>query len=479
MEVLYQPQHVFGCPPAAMVFPINGNLSQLPVPPAHMFSTSSPSHFTCYPFQTSPSPYTPSRTPTPECPPRSASQESTMSVQNGTTLQSVLRGEVPKEYAHLLKSSSSPSPSSLWNNDHHHPCPARSPSEASSSSLPAGLGAPSLSGMLGAQMSSLPVLGTASAPVLSPPPEEVQSEPMDLSCKRPSSTSSVTSSSAFHHTLPPSPFEDHQGQSSEFSLLRNLLQVGKAPPQPSPSCSSHSSSPRRDRNCDSPYFDSEVFPEGLNASTQVVLAQENLYNISARVSDWLMKTVQFATSVPCFRNDLDLQDQRILLLSSWSRLLLLFMAESDFRFSVTPVKSERRSLETECGPLPDQPTMKAVEGIRGFIGKCQKMELESEEYYYLRMLVLFNSSHVGLGEASKVEAINSDVTASLRDHVQRSCPSDVLRYSRLLLMLPALYGISDKMVERLFCRNMDSDSITEVKVLLKDLLETFSSGARP
>nr|KAG5704776.1 hypothetical protein BaRGS_015159 [Batillaria attramentaria] len=313
--------------------------------------------------------------------------------------------------------------------------------------------------------------------VLSPPPEDMQTEPIDLSVKRPASASSDTSLSApspasFHHTFPPSPAEDHQGHQSEFSLLRNLLSVGKA--SSSSSASSAFSSPstsNSDRSCDSPCSDSGSSPaRHLCGSTRVTLAKKNMYPVSARVSDWLVKVVQFAKSIPEFMS-LDHNDKVTLVLNSWSRLLLLYMAESNFQFVVTPTHSEPQPSEMEGGPSPDEPTMKSVEGVQTFIRKCQHMGVEAKEYAFLRMLVLFNSGYVGLNRPDVVDSLNSVVQQLLQQHVRVARPDDVMHYSRLLMCLPSLYGISSKMVERLFCRHINSN--TDMEVLLKELLQNL------
>lgn len=115
-----------------------------------------------------------------------------------------------------------------------------------------------------------------------------------------------------------------------------------------------------------------------------------MFPVSARVSDWLVKVVQFAKSIPEFLA-LDHNDKVTLILNSWSRLLLLYMAESNFQFAVTPLQSEPEPPELDGGPSPDEPTMKSVEGVQTFIRKCQHMGVENKEYAFLRMLVLFNS----------------------------------------------------------------------------------------
>lgn len=474
MEVLYRNQPVFGAQPAAgMVYPqASASFSNALSP--RMFATPSEA-YTCYQFQSSiRSPHTPSRTPTPEYPTESTSNESA-GMFRGNTLKSVLRGEVPEAYSHFLSDTNNGS---------------RSDSPRRHSPLLGKRRSP----FVESEVSSPAVLGRSPTTVLSPPPEDMQTEPMDLSFKRPCSAESSGSSSpaSFHHTFPPSPAEDHLGSgSSEFSLLRNLLQVGKFQQnihQALPSSSYYSSSPSAssatsDRSCDSPCSDNGVLSQNtgrhLCGSTRVTLAKKNMYPVLSRVQDWLLKAVQFAKSCGYFQH-LPRSDRGTLLLNAWSRLLLLFMAESNLQFATTPLRSEPLTLEGQAdeSPSPDEPTVKSVESIQAFIRKCQTMNLDTDEYHFMRMLVLFNSSYVGLAEPSTVDSFNSHIQQSLQQHVQNTRPADFMHYSRLLMSLPSLYGISAKMVENLFCKQvLRNASCQDMDVYLKDLLASSTSSS--
>ena len=275
--------------------------------------------YTYYPYDT------PSRTPTPEQPsPKTYSPPS-----HTKTLQSVLMGEVPAAYSHLTSSS----PFSSLHRPSSRTSSMSSPSSSSSST------------------------------------DSIQTEPMDLSFKR-----------------SPNPYSYGQTDCSEmkcqqsegqFSLLRNLLSVGK------------SSLPKNSRMCESPSSqDSWQCSQTVTGSTRVTLAKKNMFPVSARVSNWLVKVVHFAKSIPEFIN-MSHNDKVTLILNSWSRLLLLCMAESNFQFAVTPLQStDAYSSES---PAANEPTMKSVEGVQSFIRKCQHMDVETKEYAFLKMLVLFNS----------------------------------------------------------------------------------------
>lgn len=324
----------------------------------------------------------PSRTPTPEQPMKSYSPPS-----QGKTLQSVLMGEVPEAYSHLAS-----------------------------------------------QRCSSAVLGEP----------QLQTEPMDLSCKR-----------------SPNPHTDYSSDDSqcssqgEFSLLRNLLSVGKR------------SQETFSRNCESP--SDFCYRQPVSGSTRVTLAKKNMFPVCSRVSDWLVKVVNFAKSIPEFIN-LSHNDKVTLILNSWSRLLLIYMAESNFQFAVTPI-CNINDLDLSDSPASDEPTMKGVEGVQTFIRKCQHMGVEGKEYAFLRMLVLFNAGYIGLDRSDVVDQLNLAVQQMLQQHVRVTRPDDVMHYSRLLLCLPSLYGQNNKMIENLFCRHITQKM--DMEVLLKEMLQTM------
>ena len=473
--------------------------------------------YSCYPFEAT----TPSRTPTPEHQGPRGKQAPPMDFSSqATTLHSVLRGEIPPAYSHLASSSSgspmsSSSPSSSLSSHSHSfssvPSSTNMPRLSlppSSSSMSSSLPQPTMDTDQNSQSRSHPhgnpppLLfhpGTTPSPCsnhlnsfscYSPRPQsrpqsheshesDMQTEPMDLSCKSPMTTQSSTTGSSSNsrahrkrtavsafldvasnnpgspltlssslpakfsnpsrtlsaeylnsssssspstaspsmHSFPPSPGEGQHG-GEEFSLLRNLLSVGKHHHNSSSSSGLSSSTPNltsppspldplsTTRGCDSPASDHSSSSSTSTAharapvtgNTRVQLAKKNLLPVSARVSDWLDKAVRFAKSIPEFAS-LSNEDQTTLVLSSWARLVLLYMAEANFQFAVTPHSPRASSsgsnefAPTSLSPPPtqDEPTMKSVEGVQSFIRKCQQMQVDAREYEFLRMLVLFNA----------------------------------------------------------------------------------------
>ena len=189
-----------------------------------------------------------------------------------------------------------------------------------------------------------------------------QQEPMDLTMKKQKCEETI---------------EDQSVMNS--SILRKILCGQKR--------SHNGISERADTPC------SDDIPAGhsqtkVSSNTRVVLAKKNLFPVRARVSDWLVKMLQFVKSLPEFER-LPHNDQLILLLNSWVKLLLLYMAETNFFFAVTPASNEKT--DSEETTFQEVPTMKSVENLQGFIKKCQTMDLDEDEFHFLKKSALFQS----------------------------------------------------------------------------------------
>lgn len=115
----------------------------------------------------------------------------------------------------------------------------------------------------------------------------------------------------------------------------------------------------------------------------------------------LVKTLKFVKSVPCFR-ELPVEDQHVLVRSSWAPLLVLGMAQDRivFETSETPEQSmlqriltsgpdkTENSSSSDCG-APGVSVVD-VQGIKLFLSKCWSLDISTKEYAYLKGAILFN-----------------------------------------------------------------------------------------
>ena len=201
-----------------------------------------------------------------------------------------------------------------------------------------------------------------------------------------------------HYSLPPSPLSQQstasQKDSNSSNILSGILHQNRfgmvtGDSQPGSRCSTPGSTGAPSLSGSQ----SSIHLLSKNKHTVVALAKKNLFPVTARVSDWLVKIVHFAKSQPEFTN-LPHTDQVSLILHSWARILLLFMAETSFEFAVTPktTTGDQPSPSDDETKIPDSntPTMRHVDTIQRFISKCQSLGLDQQEYSYLKMITLFN-----------------------------------------------------------------------------------------
>lgn len=331
--------------------------------------------------------------------------------------------------------------------------------------------------------------------------DSVQTTPMDLSCKRSCSDPRATRPCSGYDTGPrmtPSPARTSMEDAGHPSILKAILcgrhaevdrRVGNGGASPSTTGTTTTHSAMSPTGGRSP-CPATTTANSCSTALPVTLAKKNLLPVSARVLDWLLRTVRFARALPQFAS-LSHHDKVALLLNSWPRVLLLYMAETDFEFAVTAVPcvgiggggnasafSPAPATPLESANVDGEvPTMNSVEGIQRFIRKCQALNLDSTEYEYMRVATIFHRGCLGVEDASYVDSVNTYVRRALRDHIATLYPSEKLRYSSILLCLPGLFAINGRVVEALFCRQVVSDC-DDTESMLKELLTRDSSATR-
>lgn len=292
--------------------------------------------------------------------------------------------------------------------------------------------------------------------------------PVDLSCKRKKFECTpglpyARRATISHHVTSNASLDEGIGDdsSSERSILKSIL-TGRV--------RSNSMSV-----CGNRHTPGDVGDLGgkLNVRQRVTLAKKNLLPVKARITDLLNKSIEFARQHQCF-SALPLADQRSLLVNAAPRLLLLEMARSNTQFAVTPVHgsgsqlAEEGEMATAAGnnggfgtsrdiqsssssqDSAEMPTQQFVESVQNFVRKCQSFGISNEEYFYMRMIALFQLGAATLERGDVADAINTEARQRLQDVVQRSHPSEKLRYSTLLLALHTLFGIHCGMLQSLF-----------------------------
>lgn len=215
------------------------------------------------------------------------------------------------------------------------------------------------------------------------PPTIAELMPVDLSCKR----SRYADPDAADDKA-----DDSAGTAGEPSLLKKILTLETV------------SQASRERSNTLPVCGSRGLARQTPRQQHVTLAKKTLLPVSARVGELLKRAVEFAFSLPEFLS-LGAADRQSLLASALPRLVVLYMAEKNLQFAVTPAHGDdnhRHVLAIDCTdwprPLADRltaelPTQQFVDGVQNLIRKCQLLQINANEFFYMRMITLF---HTGL-----------------------------------------------------------------------------------
>lgn len=193
--------------------------------------------------------------------------------------------------------------------------------------------------------------------------------PVDLSCKRSRYTA-------------PNGTDVKADNAGEPSILKSILTVSAS----------------RERSNTLSVCGTRGLARQAHRQQHVALAKKTLLPVSARVGELLKRSVEFACSLPEFTS-LSATDRQSLLASALPRLVVLYMAEKNLQFAVTPAHDDDR-VPMDCDQLlpvgdrlADQPTQQFVEGVQNLIRKCQLLQINANEFFYMRMITLF---HTGL-----------------------------------------------------------------------------------
>ena len=193
--------------------------------------------------------------------------------------------------------------------------------------------------------------------------------PVDLSCKR-------------SRYADPNNTDIKADNNSEPSILKSILTVSAS----------------RERSNTLSVCGTRGLARQAHRQQHVTLAKKTLLPVTARVAELLNRSVEFACSLPEFMS-LSAGDRQCLLASALPRLVVLYMAEKNLQFAVT-LAHEDDQVPMDCDqllPLSDQltdlPTQQFVEGVQNLIRKCQLLQINANEFFYMRMITLF---HTGL-----------------------------------------------------------------------------------
>lgn len=161
------------------------------------------------------------------------------------------------------------------------------------------------------------------------------------------------------------------------------------------------------------------YGQGCSCGSQKKVSLKSPQVTCKAASAVLVKTLRFVKSVPCFQ-ELPMEDQLLLVRSSWAPLLVLGLAQDKVDFEtvdITEPSMLQRILTNRQGgerKLPQEhpahhevllgnshhqlpqgkpsqlPSASEIRWIKEFLEKCWSLAISTKEYAYLKGIVLFN-----------------------------------------------------------------------------------------
>ncbi|VDI70513.1 testicular receptor 4 [Mytilus galloprovincialis] len=194
----------------------------------------------------------------------------------------------------------------------------------------------------------------------------------------------------------------------------------------------------------------------------------NVHYICESASRLLFLSMHWTRSIQAFQA-LSQDIQTVLVKSCWSELFTLGLAQCSQTMSLpTILMAILNHLQTALHQ--DKTSAERIKividhilKLQNYIQSMHQLNVDTEEYAYLKALVLFSPDNPSLLNAPQIEKIQDMIQQELRQHVERTHPSNPDRLPKLLLRLPPLHGMTPSIMEELFFAgligNVQIDSI--------------------
>nr|ASL70626.1 nuclear receptor [Brachionus koreanus] len=186
----------------------------------------------------------------------------------------------------------------------------------------------------------------------------------------------------------------------------------------------------------------------------VANVDNSLQETSARV---LLMSIKWCKSLPSFAA-LPLRDQILLLEESWPEIFLLSALQISLSLEANPFLSANDYVD-------DKSNVKLMSEI---FSKFRVLNIDQNEFAFLKAIVLFKSEIRGLRDAQAIENLQDQAQIMLSQHIN-SLSMAPNRFGKLLLVLPILRNVGAQRIEKLYF----SQSITSLSIekILTDLIK--------
>ena len=188
--------------------------------------------------------------------------------------------------------------------------------------------------------------------------------------------------------------------------------------------------------------------------------------------------VKWTENLPEFIS-LPIADQLLLLEESWRELFILGTAQFLLPLDLATLAKANSTIKSNHNDNNENPSSEFMNEIKIFqetLYKFAQLQIDFNEYSFLRVIVLFknyldklilpssnsstsslsndsnNSSIKTLMKNSTISNIHEQTQLALNKYITNSHPGQPLRFGKILLILPSLRLISSHTIEELFFR---------------------------
>ncbi|KAK3584892.1 hypothetical protein CHS0354_023481 [Potamilus streckersoni] len=194
----------------------------------------------------------------------------------------------------------------------------------------------------------------------------------------------------------------------------------------------------------------------------------NVHYICESASRLLFLSMHWTRSIPAFQI-LSQDVQTTLVRSCWNQLFILGLAQCANTMSLPSmlmaVLNHLQSFLEQDKNVSERvkTVIDHILKLQGYIQTMQNLQVDSQEYAYLKALLLFSPDNPTLPNGQQIEKFQERVQKEFQQYLQESHPNSPDRLVKLLLRLPPLHTLQSNVMEELFFAgligNVQIDSI--------------------
>ncbi|KAL5013414.1 hypothetical protein ScPMuIL_007684 [Solemya velum] len=192
----------------------------------------------------------------------------------------------------------------------------------------------------------------------------------------------------------------------------------------------------------------------------------NVHYICESASRLLFLSMHWTRSIPAFQI-LNNDTQTVLVRSCWSQLFTLGLSQCSHAMSLSTIlvaiHNHLQSLQQDKLDGRIKLVIEHILKLQRYIQTMTALQLQPEEYAYLKALSLFSPDNPALTNVRQVEKFNEKIQSEFQQYLSEVYPNSTDRMSKLLLRLIPLQSLNPSIMEELFFSgligNVQIDSI--------------------